>query len=140
MVSITLTESISVLDYDVRSSNEVISISIDEISGVGDNGVQFSTTDNMILNYNELLTLSDNLGEPYDRAYLLTVFNGVGSGWYMPWTIINISANMSDVYTFVSWTGDVAYIEDITYPDTRVFMPSVDVSVGFLAKYKKEIL
>jgi len=85
------------------------------------------------------------------EAFTLTVENGSGGGEYPEGTVVTIWANPQEdpnpelttgepidasqpMRIFDPWVGDTSEVEDIESPQTTVFMPANDVSIG--AQYK----
>lgn len=59
----------------------------------------------------------------------LTVDSGSGDGNYDAGTVVNIKANIPPTgHNFEKWTGDTSYILDTTSADTKVTMPSSDIT------------
>ncbi len=69
------------------------------------------------------------------NTYTLTVNSGTGSGQYEEGAVVNIAANDPPAgQVFDQWTGDTAYVADVTSANTTVTMPAANVTVT--ATYK----
>ncbi len=68
-----------------------------------------------------------------DPTYTLTVTSGGGSGSYTNGAQVAIMANSIPGKSFVQWTGDVAYVNNVTYTNALVTMSTN--AVGLTATY-----
>ncbi len=67
--------------------------------------------------------------------YTLTVNNGSGGGSYIIGQQVAITANSPvNGKTFDQWTGDTAYVDNVTYTNALVTMPAQDIALT--ATYK----
>jgi uncharacterized repeat protein (TIGR02543 family) len=67
---------------------------------------------------------------PAAPTYMLMVTKGHGGGAYPPAAVVPINADAPPLgQQFRRWTGDTAYVENVTLADTMVTMPAADVSV-----------
>jgi hypothetical protein len=67
------------------------------------------------------------VGQP---VYTLTVNSGTGDGEYEEDEEVNISADTPPAYMeFDEWTGDTAYVTNVTSASTSVTMPADDVTI-----------
>lgn len=70
-----------------------------------------------------------------NNSYHLTVEDGVGDGNYTSGTVVEIVANIAPQgHYFDKWTGNTAYVQDVSSARTTVIMPSSNVTVT--ATYK----
>ncbi|MDG5767463.1 FISUMP domain-containing protein [Balneolales bacterium ANBcel1] len=53
----------------------------------------------------------------------------VGAGDYTEGTVVDIDAIDRDGYTFLNWTGDIAYVDNPGSASTTVNMPGYDISI-----------
>ena len=64
------------------------------------------------------------------NTFSLTVNSGSGDGIYDPDAVVDITANApGSGQTFDVWTGDTAYVTDVSEPNTTVTMPAANVTV-----------
>ncbi len=62
--------------------------------------------------------------------YTLAVNSGDGDGDYIPNSVVGILADVPpENKVFDQWTGDIAYVDNISSPSTFIAMPSADVNV-----------
>ena len=62
-------------------------------------------------------------------SHTLTVSSGSGSGSYSAGASVKIEAAHIDGQVFDKWTGDVAYVKDVSASFTTVAIPAKDISV-----------
>ncbi len=63
-------------------------------------------------------------------TYTLTVIGGSGSGEYPAGETAAISANVPEGQAFVQWTGQTAWVANVSEPDTTLVMPEANVTVS----------
>jgi len=78
------------------------------------------------------------LWENNPNAFLLTVENGTGSGYYEPKTLVTVNANPPEEdYRFLSWIGDTVYMTNPGSMFSRFLMP--DTSMTITANYESTV-
>ena len=71
------------------------------------------------------------VGSSYSEIFELIVNNGIGDGFYLPNSVVNISADTPPTsYIFDVWTGETTNITNVTASTTTLIMPSENVMVG----------
>ncbi|MEI7850307.1 MAG: hypothetical protein WCH86_00575 [Kiritimatiellales bacterium] len=82
-----------------------------------------STSSNTVIMSTNAVTLTAT----YNPAYLLTVNDGTGGGWYTNGHVQMIEALVPAV--FVKWTGDTQYVDNVTNSIANVTMPATNVTL-----------
>jgi gliding motility-associated-like protein len=110
------------ISADTPTVGKIFDKWIGDITGIAD--VNASVTTFTTNTTNASITAS------YIDIYTLTVNSGIGSGFYTPGTVVNITADAPVTgKVFSKWTGDVTGIANVNAPVTTFTMPDTNASI-----------